>query len=239
MGLGDHVVGVSTYSRLPAGVTRPIVGDTLNIRVEPILAVKPDILLVQMDLSYFESLRRIDPAINVEHFTIETLDDVANSIEHMGSLVGQPELGLTRKRAFLDKIDSLRSRTNSLNPVPTLFVLGYRGPSGPGADTFIDQMITLAGGQNVLADQFKGWHKPSLESIVKLAPAVIICQCKPEDAADAQAYWTRLDLRTPTPQRVIVVTDDDWTLPADHLADYASQLASFIHPELKLMEPPQ
>jgi len=187
MGLGDHVVGVATYSRLPAGISRPIVGDTINFRVEPILVVNPDVLLVQMDLANFESLRRIDPSILIEHFTIETLEDVANAMERVGTLVDKPDAGLTHKRAFLDKLESLRTRTSALTPVPTLFVLGYRAPSGPGSGTFIDQMITLAGGSNVLADKFKGWPNPPLESIIKLAPAVIICQCKPEDAADAEA----------------------------------------------------
>ena len=234
MGLGDHVVGVATYSRLPQGVTRPVVGGTLNVRVEPILAVKPDILLLQMDPTAFEPLRRVAPDLRIEHFTIENLQDVAAAMERIGVIVGKPDLGLERKRAFLDKLDAIRKRTASLDPVPTLFVLGYQSPSAPGAGTFIDEMITLAGGRNILANEFKGWRKPSLESIVKLAPRVIVCQCKPEDRAEADAYWKALDLGTP--HRVITVTDDDWTLPAGHLADYSADLLNFIHPELKPSE---
>ena len=234
MGLGDHVVGVSAYSRLPRGVARPVVGDTLNVRVEPILAVKPDILLLQMDATAFEPLRRVDPDLRVEHFSIENLQDVADAMERIGVLVGKPGLGLERKRAFLDKLDAIRKRAATLEPVPALFVLGYQSPSGPGSGTFIDEMITLAGGRNILAREFKGWRKPSLESIVALAPQVIICQCKPEDQTEAAAYWKALQIRTP--HRVVTVTDDDWTLPAGHLADYSAELLNFIHPELKPSE---
>jgi iron complex transport system substrate-binding protein len=237
MGLGDHVVGVSGYSRLPEGQTRPFVGDTLNVRIEPILAVKPDILLVQMDISYFEPLQRTAPDIRVEHFTIETLSDIAAAIERIGFLVGNSALGTERSKLFNDKLDAVRALASPLKPVPVLFVLGYQNPSGPGADTFTDQMITLAGGQNVLANQFKGWKNFSLESIIKLAPAVIVCQCKPDERADAEAYWKALRLDGPAPQRVIIVTDDDWTLPADQLADYTRRLASFIHPEIAPPEP--
>ena len=237
MGLGDHVVGVTSYCRLPAGQTRPIVGDALNVRVEPILTVKPDIMLVQMDLSYFEPLRRIDPEVRIEHFTIEKLQDIADALERIGKLTGNPELGRQRKEDFLHKLEALRRVTAKLSPVPTLFVLGYQSVSAPGTDTFIDEMITLAGGRNVLAGEFKGWKKPSLESIIKLAPQVIVCQCKPEDEAEARAYWQALHLGSASPQRVITVTDDDWTLPADQLADYTSVLSGFIHPELKDARP--
>lgn len=233
MGFGDHVVGVTTYCRPPKGEKRTIVGDNLNVRVEPILAVKPDMMLVQMELKYFEPLRRVNPDVHIEHFTIEKLEDIGAAMERIGTLVGEPETGRAKKQEFLDRLETLRKRTEKLERVPTLFVLGYQNPSGPGRETFIDEMITLAGGRNVLAEQYKGWATPSLETVVRTSPAVIICQTNVSEEPEAAAYWKALRLGSKNAQRVITVTDDDWTLPADHLADYVGQMAEFIHPELK------
>ena len=55
MGLGDHVVGITKFCRLPEGQSRPVVGDNLNIRIEPILSVQPDLILSppSWERSYF------------------------------------------------------------------------------------------------------------------------------------------------------------------------------------------
>jgi vacuolar-type H+-ATPase subunit F/Vma7 len=68
-------------------------------------------------------------------------------------------------------------------------------------------MITLAGGRNVFAPQFKGWKNVSLESVIALAPEVVVCQCKPEDARDAEAYWNAVKFSSGKPHRVVIVTD--------------------------------
>jgi len=231
MGLGTHVVGVTGYCRPPEGEVRPIVGDNLNVRAEPLLAVRPDVLLVQMELRHFAAVRKIRPDLTIEHFTIETLTDIARAMARIGQLTGNPDLGLEHKKAFLDRLEALRTRTESLPKSRVCFLMGYRNPSGPGKGTFIDQMITLAGGANVLAERFEGWRSPGLETIMKLAPELIICQCKPGQEDTAADYWRSLQYTDGQVPRVVTVTDDDWTLPAGHLAEYAERLAGFIHPE--------
>lgn len=233
MGLGAHVVGVTTFCRVPEGSTRPpVVGSNLSVRVEPILAVRPDVVLVQMEAKHFEPLRRMKPDIRIEHFRIETLADIASAMERIGKLVGKPKLGLQQGRLFRQRLEALRRQTEKLPRRRVMFVMGYQNPSGPGKGTFMDEMIDLAGGVNVLAERFDSWKRPGLEAVIKLAPELIICQCKPGDEAEAVAYWKALKFPNNSVKRVVTVTDDDWTVPAGHLAEYAERLAGFIHPEL-------
>lgn len=237
-GLGKHVVGVTTFCRLPRGQSRPVVGDNLNIRVEPILAVNPDILLVQMELKHFEPLRRVKPDIRIEHFSIETLADIASAMERIGKLVPMHrEPGLQQGQLFRQRLEALRRQTEKLPRRRVMFVMGYQNPSGPGKGTFMDEMINLAGGVNVLAERFDGWKRPGLEAVIKLAPELIICQCKLGRETEAAAYWKALKYRNnDVAKRVVTVTDDDWTVPAGHLAEYAEKLAGFIHPDLQTGE---
>ncbi len=235
-GLGEHVVGVTTFCRVPRGQSRPVVGDNLNVRVEPILAVRPDVLLVQMEVRHFEPLHRVRPDIRIEHFSIETLTDIASAMERIGKLVGKPRLGLQQGRLFRQRLGALRRRTEKLPRRRVMFVMGYRNPSGPGKGTFMDEMINLAGGVNVLAERFDSWKRPGLEAVIKLAPELIICQCKPGRETEAVAYWKALKYPNNSVKRVVTVTDDDWTVPAGHLAEYAERLAGFIHPELQIRQ---
>lgn len=231
LGLGDHVVGVTSYCSLPPGEQRPVVGDALNVRVEPALATRPDLLVVQNEPRRFEAIARIQPDLPIEHFTIETLDDIASGMQRLAELCGKPDLGLRASRNFRDRLAEVRARTAGLPRRRVLFVMGYEDPMGGGRGTFLDQMIRLAGGTNVLADQFAGWRGPSLETVLQLRPEVLVCEARPGREDRAEAYWRQLWSGRDHPPRVVVVTDRDWSIPAAHLADRTAELAEIIHPE--------
>lgn len=232
LGLGDHVVGVTSFCRLPQGEKRQVVGNALSVRTEPILAVEPELVLVQMDVKHFEPLLRLRPNLRIEHFEIETLEDIASAIERIGTLLGNEQLGIKRSHAFLEHLQRTRAQTEGLPKRSVLFVSGYTEPLAAGKGTFLDEMIAFAGGRNALVERFDGWQRPSLENIVESSPDVILCLCEPGQEEDATAYWSQLDIPGKTGISVLTLTDPDWTLPAAHLAKDTERLAQLIHPEL-------
>ncbi len=228
MGLGDHLAGVSNFSTLPDGEERPVVGDYLNVRVEPILAVGPDVVLTEADPSLFDVLREAAPHVKIEHFEIETLADVSAAMERIGRIAGRPELGEASSRRFQEKLDAAGRRWADGPRPSVMFVIGYEQPLGCGAETFIDEMITLVGGENVLAARFEGWKTTGLETVLDTKPDVVVCQCEPGREEETVQYWTDLgDGRFAL--RVFAVTDRDWTIPAGHLADYTEALGRMVH----------
>ena len=228
MGLGDHVAGVSDFSALPDGQQRPVVGDYLNVRVEPILAVEPDVVLTQADPSLFDTLRKAAPHVQIEHFEIETLADVSAAMERIGRIAGRPEVGKASSRRFREKLDAVRRRRAGGPRPRVMFVVGCEQPLGCGAETFLDEMITLVGGENVLAARFEGWKTTGLETVLDAKPDVVVCQCEPGREDQTVQYWTDLgDGRFAT--RVFAVTQYDWTIPAGHLADYTEALDCMVH----------
>ncbi|MBN1555116.1 MAG: ABC transporter substrate-binding protein [Phycisphaerae bacterium] len=232
MGLGDHVVGVSEYSVLPPGQERPVVGDTRNIRTEPILALRPDVILTQSELKHYETVKQFQPSLKIEHFPLTNLEEVAVAMERIGRIVDQPDLGLARAEAFRKRLDAVKEKTKSLPKRRVLFVMDYQHPFAAGGETFLDEMIRLAGGVNVLTGT-RDWHKPAVETILQAKPDIIVCQCKPSQADEAKRYWSELLAKTNTPVEVYTVTDDTWTIAAGHLADHTEQLADMIHPEIR------
>lgn len=237
LGFGDHVVGVDQYSRLPPGVERPVVGSAVAVRVEPILAVRPDLLLVNMDPQQFEPVIRLAPQIRIEHFDLFLLEDIAAAAERMARLVGKPEAGKEAAESFRAALRDVRQVIGGLPRPRVLFVLGFRNPLGPGSGDFIDEMIALAGGRNVLASRHSGWKKVTLEEVVALDPQLIICQSDEGERDDAGLYWKSIEVPEESPpRRIVVLTDPRWTLPALHLSDCARELAGIIHPEIETVE---
>lgn len=228
MHLGDYVVGVSAYSSLPPGVERPVVGDARDVRTEPILAVRPDLILTQSESKYFDTVKKICPSLKIEHFNLATLAEVASAMERIGRLVGKPELGDAAGKTFRNRLDAVKEKTRSLPKRRVLFVMDYQHPFAAGGDTFLDEMIQRAGGVNVLADT-RDWFKPSIETILAKKPDVILCQCKPAQASEAKRYWEKLLAQAHPSVRVYIVTDDTWTIAAGHLATHTEELAEMIH----------
>jgi len=233
MGLGEHVVGVTSFCRLPAGQTRPAVGNALSIRSEPILAVRPEVILTQIEVKRFEAVRNADAEIRIEHFRIETLGDLAGAMERLGRITGKPAIGRKAAEAFRAELEKVRGRTSKLPRRRVLFVMGYQRPAGPGAGTFLHEMIELAGGSNVMGEKYKGWRNLSIEAVLQLAPEIVVCLSDLAAKDKAGEYWRTLGGRSASPaRRVIVLTDSDWTIPAGHLAGLTARLAEMIHPEL-------
>ena len=230
MGLGRHVVGVTRYCQPPAGQSRPVVGHAFDVSGEAILAVRPDVVLIQQDPKTFEGLRRRGPSIRIEHFEIETLADIASAMERIGRIAGRAELGSDRKSQFLAELESVRARAPAARRVRVLFSDGHEPPLVAGKGTFIHQMIELAGGVNAAAN-YKGWVNLNKEAIQAAAPDVFICRTEAGQQEAVKARWMGLpELPAARTGRVYMVTDRDWTIPSARMAKLARKLSEMMYP---------
>lgn len=234
LGLGDHVVGVDQESRPPPGHPRPVVGSALSIRVEPIAAVKPDILAVCMSPGLFEPIRLAVPAVRIEHFEFRSLEDIARAMERLGRILGEEELGAGGARRFREKLARVRASAEGLPRPRAIFVVGHESPLAVGRDDFVDELISIAGGENAFAKRHSGWRSISVETVAEIAPEVILCQAERSSEETARSYWASAgSLSGAAAPRVEVFTDPRWTVPAGHIADFAEELARRLHPELR------
>jgi len=231
MGLGDHVVGVTRWCILPVGEQREIVGDREIVSTEAILNVEPDIVVIQQSDEKFNALRAVDPRIQIEQFEIETLRHVAMAIERLGGLAGDFELGIERRRAFEADLKAVADGVAGKPRPRVLFLIGYDRPLACGKGTFVDDMITLAGGANAAAERYDLYANVSNEVVIDLAPQVLICQVDVGQQDLARAHWNSLkDLPAVKSKRVHVIIDRRWTIPSTLSAMFAAELAEMIHP---------
>ena len=232
MGLGEHVVAVTGQCQLPEGANRLRVGDALAVNAEAIVASEPDLVLIQMAPAKMDAVRDMSPTIRVEHFEIETLPDIAVAIERLGDLAGRPELGRQFRQQFERRLEGIRSSVAGLDRPRVMFLHGTNRPGSAGRGTFIDDMITSAGGVNAAGD-YTGWVRVNLEQIIVAAPDVIICQAPPARAEAAGDYWSSIAaLPAATSGRVHVITDRRLTIPSTVSPQFVQQIADLVHPGL-------
>jgi iron complex transport system substrate-binding protein len=229
MGLGDHVVGVTTRCTLPPGHERPRVGDRFSVSAESILAVEPDVLLVQQNPADFAAVQRLRPAVKVEHFDIERLADIPAAMRRIGTLCGDAALGDRAAGQFQLQLDAVASRVKGLPRPRVLFVIGYEKPGTGGRSSFIHDMIEAAGGVDA-GEKYPRWADLGMESILNLAPDVLVCWVDPGQEEQARARWQSFKaLPAVAGQKVFVVSDPNWTIPTGKIAKLTADLADMIH----------
>jgi len=182
MGLGDRVVGVSTYCRYPPAVLAlPKIGSFIKPDPEKIAVLRPDLVIVQRAKSPQPLAGRL-AALGIKYAEVEpgSLAELYTMMHDIGRATGseaQAEALVARIRA---RLDAIRAGARGAGPPPTVLLIVGRDPgllsnlvgAGPGA--YLDELIGIAGGKNVLADSRVEYPRISMETVVRTDPEVIL-----------------------------------------------------------------
>lgn len=180
LGLGEHIVGVTSYCDYPpAAKQKTVIGTYNEPSLEKIVSVKPDLVLAAHGnpvevVSELEKLR-----ISVFSVNPKTLSDVLQDIRTIGLLTGRARQGEALAASITTRIAEISGRTKSLPASQrprVLFMGGWEPPYfTPGPGTVVNDLIELAGGRNVASDaQKQTWVQYSLETLIAKAPDVIV-----------------------------------------------------------------
>lgn len=241
LGAGDRVVGVSNYCHYPAeAATRARIGSYLRPNAEAIARLQPDLVIIQrLPNNLLSSLRQL----NLQVAEIDT-GDLAKNLEAMreiGRAAGVPAAADKLIGRMQSELDAIR-RVYAAKPKRTaLFLVGrtpgrLEGMVAVGRGSYLNQLIEIAGGRNVLADGMLPYPKISLETVVRLHPDVIIDMGEMADTTGVTAerrkaverLWSgRPEIRS----RVYAVASDIYVVPGPRMVDAARAIAHMLHPE--------
>ena len=187
LGADDLLVGRTDFCEYPDEASQiPSIGGISNLNIEKILSLKPD-LVISGSMVGKKATDQMDqmgtPMVCViEKPNFEALYD---NIEAIGRLVGKEHEADSLVESLKWKVERLLADTSlsALNSQLSscYYVVGF-GPSGnftAGGNTFINDIIRMAGGRNI-AEGIEGWSY-SLEALMKEDPDYIIV--RREDSA--------------------------------------------------------
>ncbi len=184
LGLGDKVVGVTTYCRYPEQA-RAIdkVGAYMDPNFEAIVTLKPDlVILLKEHSSVQEFLRRKGTRfLAIDNHDI---DAILESISLTGKACGKTAESCSLRDTMAAEIRAAYRTSKSMaqNRPGVLLCVG-RDDVGTGtlskiwaagANTWYNQIISIAGGANVITDSSMEYVTLSSEAIIRLKPDIII-----------------------------------------------------------------
>lgn len=200
LGCGDRIVGISGFTVRPKEArTKPKVSTFTEANVEKIVALRPDIVFAFSDLQGEIAKELILRGITVFTFNQRSVDDILNTIDMIGRIVGKQ----TEAQAL---VDSYRSRIDRLTndrgrgEAPSVYFEEWYDPLISGI-RWVSELIEIAGGRDIFPElrEFPDAKRRIVapETVIERNPSIIIgswCgKMFKKDAVRKRNGWETID----------------------------------------------
>ena len=175
IGAGPLLVGRTRFDVAPEVQQLPVVGGTVDPSIEAIVALRPD-LVVSWESDKRQQFRERLEHLGVPIFMLRTQDtsDVYRALRNLGALTGRDrDAALTAER-LRTELESVRVSVAAQARPRVLYVVFNDPPMTAGPNTFIGQLVELAGGASIFADATTNWPNVPMEEIVRRDPDLVI-----------------------------------------------------------------
>jgi iron complex transport system substrate-binding protein len=236
LGLGDRVVGVSSYCKYPPeALKKEKIGGYVNPSLEKIVALKPDLVvaIAEGDLRAFVDKLA---GLKIPVFIVNPADvsGVLTSIRNIGNVTSSSPAARKLTRTMEERIRAVQARIQGRPRTRVLQVLSLDPLLSVGKGTFVDDLIRLAGGRNIAEDAGGKYPRLSMEEVLAQNPEVILLAAmnSPDLMAEERRYWQRWKTLSAVRNGRIRAVDSDLILrPSPRIVDGLEEIARAIHPE--------
>ncbi len=239
LGLGERVVGVDDYSDYPAEAQDlPKVGSSFTPSLESLAALEPD-LVFSLEHEQFNSEME---AMGINYFvwSPEDIDGILADIELVGAVTDSIDEAEDLVESMGTRMRDIEAGVVNAIPVSVFFIVDATDPTLPwtaGPGSFIDALITMAGGENVAGDAPYTWPQFSIEEVVSADPDVIIVQTMlggipTISVEDLQAHPIWGEMSAVSQGNIYLVDGDLVSRSGPRIVDGLEALARALHPEV-------
>ncbi|MDN5841893.1 MAG: cobalamin-binding protein [Alcaligenaceae bacterium] len=209
-GAGDNIVGTVVSSDYPAAARAiPRVGDGIQLNVESILALNPDLLVAWQASNAIRALAALVAPLGVPilYEAPQSLPDIPKAIRRLGAKLGTAPIASA-------KADALQARINALDPGHRTLTVFIEVSADPlytlGRDPLINDLLARCGAVNLYGDRLVAAPQINAESVLRDQPDVVIVSPYGWETLDELAgYWRRLRLPAAVQGHVYAI-DPDW-----------------------------
>lgn len=235
LGAGLRVVGVDDFSDEPAAANQVEKVGGIKVNFEKVVSLRPDLVLsVKFSDGTIERLAGAGLLVLV--VDPQTIGDVARTAILLGRAVGSDGEGMARD--IQKRVDDVRSKTSSAATRPRVYhEIDASDPAkiftvGPGS--YIQDLIEIAGGQNIAARASGAYPQLSAEEILRSDPEIIVLaaadySAKPEQVA-ARAGWSALS--AVKNRRIVTIAPNLINRPGPRVGEAAEAYARLVRPDI-------
>ena len=240
LGLEKEIVRVTLYSDYPpAAANKPKAGTFWQPNIEAIIAARPDLIVTlgfEQQKNIAERLKRIN--YNCLTVDIEKVNDFYEAVETIGAATGKQHEANELVTNIRDNLDKLSALVGAETKVRVLWVVQREPLRVAGRDTFVNEMIELAGGENAIGPTLHKYPPIGAEQVIVCGADVIIEPSMQQKDLTAQQnralqYWNKFkNLPAVANERVYVIPGDTVSRLGPRLYEGTETIARCLRPEL-------
>jgi len=229
----NKLVGRSEYCDFPEEVKNiTSIGALKEPNIEKIVELKPDIVIASTHFKK-ETVQKLEEfGINVAVFYgEESFEGVYDTVEKVAMVLNAEKKAEEIVSEMKLKVQNVLDRVKDKPQSSVYYVVsfGKTGDYTAGKDTFIGQMIEMAGGKNA-ADDAKGWAY-SLEKLMEKNPEIIICSKYNNSKQGLENTNGYKDLEAVKKGKLYEIDNNLLDRQGPRIADGLTDLAKVIHAE--------
>jgi len=182
LGLGERLVGRTKFCERPAHriAAVPVVGGTKDPRIARIVALAPDLVLMNEEENRREDAEALRAAGLAVHTTFpRRVVEIPPLLRDLGARLGARRRA-ERIAAALEAASARAAQRAATRPPVRFLCLIWRDPwMGVGEGTYIDDLLQTVGGQNVLAGNPHRYPTLATEDLTGLRPDIVVLPDEP------------------------------------------------------------
>jgi iron complex transport system substrate-binding protein len=233
LGSGAQLVGITDYCRYPESTPRPVrLGNLWQPNLEHIVALSPDLVFATKEGNnpgIISVLREMGIPVYVNGESTG-FRDYFKLLSRLGDILGRSEVAEELIERTTTRINNLRAEAASRAPATVFLQIGIRPIVTVNRDTLINEMIEIAGGDNIAAGLTARYPVISREKVLTEDPEVIIVAAMGSEAEAGLAAWYAFpELRAVRAGRIFVINPDIICRLSPRLQDGLEEIYSCLH----------
>lgn len=241
LGLNERIVAVSSDSDYPPdAANKKKIGTFWQPNTEAIIASKPDLVITLQTRTEHQkvvadSLKRL--RFNVLTLKIEKIAELFTAIQKIGAATGCEQHSDKLVNNISNQLNLLQSKVGSADKVKVLWVVQVEPLRVAGRNTFINELIELAGGENAIGPTIAQYPSLSSEELLACGAETIIQSAMgtdniPGQQQAAETFWSKFAALPAVRNDRIYVIEPDTTLRlGPRLPQGAETIARCLHPD--------
>jgi iron complex transport system substrate-binding protein len=241
VGAGGQMVGRDEMSNYPAeALALESVGAMWGeLPVESILAAEPDLVVVAQIISAETVAALQDLGLQVYwQANPATFDDLYQNLRDLATLTGNADQVEALIADLQTRVTAVETIVAEAESTPSVFYeLDATDPANPwtaGSGTFMDYIISLAGGSNVASMLEGDYAQISSEMLITANPEVIVLADAPfgvtPESVAQRAGWS--GIAAVANKAVFPFDPETLSIPGPRLVDGLEAMARLLHPQL-------
>ena len=182
LGKGDDIVGRTKFCVHPAERVTAVesVGGTKNPKVDRILALKPDLVLMNEEENRVEDARALEAGGLAVHVSMpRTARETAEMVRSIASAVQAAARGESIARDIEARAARVREGAVGRRPLRYAYLIWREPWMTVSDDTFIAELLGMAGGENVFGEATDRYPTVTLDDLAREAPRVVLLPNEP------------------------------------------------------------